>query len=66
MLDIDVPGRSDSSGEFLVGKALRDVVDAVDGRRPASKGPGAMVFIRCNTFEACLFGLLPEYMLSTP
>jgi len=60
-LDVAVPGRSYSSGAFLPERPLR----AVDGRRPASNGPGTMVFIRCKRFVAGFFGLAPGYAGST-
>lgn len=54
-LEVAVPGLSFSSGGFLMEMPLR----AVDGLRPASNGPGAMVFIRCSTLVAGFIGLAP-------
>ena len=61
-LDAAVPGRSfDASLD-----PSRPRVDvARDGRRPASKGPGAMVFIRSRRFGACFLGTFVGYRESS-
>jgi hypothetical protein len=53
-LDVDVPGRSlliPLSGEALDGYSF-----LVDGRRPALKGPGAILSMRCRRLDV-FFGL---------
>lgn len=56
--EAEVPGRS------LV-ESLEPLRFAREGRRPASNGPGAMVFIRSSTFGACFFGALVGYSESS-